>query len=99
MVKVFEKLAQQLVEEQAELMKRQATVEGLKKAIREKKLSIVKQCVEGKMLKLDGKAGGVAQLECCDCEDSMKILLHFGVDPIMVVQDVATLTWKERGSV
>lgn len=50
MVKVFEKLAQQLVEEQAELMKRQATVQGLKKAIREKKLSIVKQCVKGKML-------------------------------------------------
>ena len=50
MVKVFEKLAQQLVEEQAELMKRQATVQGLKKAIREKNISIVKQCVKGKML-------------------------------------------------
>lgn len=96
MVKVFEKLAQQLVEEQAELIKKEAIVQGLKKAIREKKLSIVKQCVEGKMLKLDGKTGVVAQLECCDCEDSMKILLHFGVDPIMAVQNDATLTKKER---
>ena len=96
MVKVFEKLAQQLVEEQAELIKKEAIVQGLKKAIREKKLEVIEQCVDGKMLKLDGKKGVVAQLECCDCEDSMEIILHFGVDPIMVVQDVATLTRKER---
>lgn len=50
MVTVYEKLAQQLVEEQAELIKKEAIVLGLKKAIREKKLEVIEQCVDGKML-------------------------------------------------
>ena len=93
---VFQKLAQQLVEEQVELVKREAVVQGLKKTIREKKLSVIKKRVEDRLLQLDGKKGLVVLLECDDFLGSMRFVLHLGLDPNDAVRDEAVLTQKER---
>ena len=96
MVKVFEKLAQQLVEEQAELMKRQAIVEGLKKTLVEKKKSLIRDCVDGKMFKLDDKKYAVLHLRIDESEDELWVSVTFGECPDHYLDNKKGLTKAEQ---
>lgn len=96
MTKVYEQLAQQLVVEQAELMQKEVVVSGLKKAIAEKKLNIVRDCINGALFKIEGKKVAVLKLSSSYSDDEMSFGVTFGIDPKSITLDESKLTKKEK---
>ena len=92
--KVCEQLAQQLVEEQAELVKRTAVVEQIKNSIREKKMDVIGRKLMGRVFKYRGKRYIVTNLEHEYEGNGLFVLVHLGEykDPI----NEAKLTKRER---
>lgn len=78
---VFEQIAQDLVKEQAELLKHQTLVEEYKKILVEGKKEIIRKLVKGKRLYFDGKPVIVLEVQF-DVEDNkLGVTVIVGLDP------------------
>jgi hypothetical protein len=93
---VCEQLAQQLVTEQAEIVKREAIVEGLRKTLVEKKKSLIRDCVDGQMFKLDDKKYAVLHLRIDESEDELLVCVTFGECPDLYLGKKKALTKAEQ---
>ena len=93
---VCEQLAQQLVTEQAEIVKREAIVEGLRKTLIEKKKSLIRDCVDGQMFKLDDKKYAVLHLRIDEREDELWVSVTFGECPDHYLDNKKGLTKAEQ---
>lgn len=93
---VCELLAQQLVNEQAELVKQEAVVEGLTKTLKEKKMEIIRKRLEGKFFKLDDSKVTPIDVEFNEWKDGMWVRVIFAKEPASFLNDEATLTKKEK---
>lgn len=92
---VCELLAQQLVEEQAEVIKHQGTVNNIKLAIRVKKTEVIKKLVEGRMYKFEGKRVIVIEVSSFESKDGIFVMLSFAEDPASVNKQTS-LTKREK---
>lgn len=87
-------LAQQLVEEQAEVVKHEAVVKEIKKAIISRKTEVVSNLVEGRVFNFDNKEVIVLKVDSFEVEAGFFIELTFGQLPASATLDVQ-LTKKE----
>jgi hypothetical protein len=92
---VCELLAQQLVEEQAEVIKHQGTVNNIKRTILKKKTEVIKKLVEGRMFKFEGKRVIVIEVSSFESEDGIFVMLSFAEDPVSVNKQTS-LTKREK---
>ena len=92
---VCELLAQQLVAEEAELVKKEAVVKTLKESIMSKKNMLIRHFVERKFFRIDGKR--VIVLACNSRPESygMSIRITFGEEPDFDGEYLKDLTKKE----
>jgi hypothetical protein len=74
-------LAQQLVEEQAEVVKHEAVVKELKNAIISRKVEVVSNLVEGRVFDFDNKQVIVLDIDSYEVDDGFYIELIFGELP------------------
>ena len=74
-------LAQQLVEEQAEVVKHEAVVREIKKAIIDKKMEVVSNLVEGRVFEFDNKEAIVFDVDSFEVKGGFFIELTFGQLP------------------
>lgn len=91
--KACELLAQELVTEQAEVVKHQAIVEGIRKTIFGKKKEIIKPIVENYFFHFDGRKFSALDLSFSECDNLMFVSITFGEDPEAV--DLELLTKRE----
>ena len=87
-------LAQQLVEEQAEVVKHEAVVKEIKKAIISRKVEVVSNLVEGRVFDFDNKQTIVFDVDSYEVEGGFYIELTFGQIPTSAIWGVQ-LTKKE----
>ena len=92
---VCELLAQQLVEEQAEVIKHQGTVNYIKQTIMEKKTEVIKKLVEGRMYKFEGKRVIVIEVSSFESKDGIFVMLSFAEDPASAKKHTS-LTKREK---
>ena len=92
---VCELLAQQLVEEQAEVIKHQGTVNNIKRTILEKKTEVIRKLVEGRMYKFEGKRVIVIEVSSFESQDGIFVMLSFAEDPASVNKQTS-LTKREK---
>lgn len=92
---VCELLAQQLVTEQAEVVKHQGTVNIIKQAILEKKTEIVKRLVRGRMFKFEGKLVIVTNVNSYESEEGFVITFTFAEEPVSATRFIS-LTKREK---
>lgn len=92
--KTCELLARQLVEEQAELLKRTSLVKSIKETIREKKLEVIKYRTEGKLFKIHGDRCIVTEVRSIHFENEMCFALTFVAEATNSVEG-KKLTKKE----
>ena len=92
---VCERLAQQLVEEQAELVKREAVVNGLKDAIFRKKKEIILYKIDGSFFRLDRLMYPLSITISHDSE-YMDVNICFGADPDEAIPTGMILTKREK---
>lgn len=90
---VCEYLAQQLLEEQAEVVKHQAIVEGIRKAVFDKKKEIVRRILEDYFFSFDGIMHSTLDISFGDCSTALLVSMTFGKDPETV--DKESLTRRE----
>lgn len=88
-------LAQQLVEEQAEVVKHQGTVNIIKRTILEKKTEVIKRLVRGRFFKFNGMKVIVMNVESYETERGFIVTLTFGEDPESATRYIQ-LTKKEK---
>ncbi len=91
-----ELMAQQLVAEQAEIVKKQAAIEGLKMAMLEKKKQIIKDCFNNFCFEFD-KPMFALELDFSGFElDFMTVRMYFGADPYTAMPESTKLTKREK---
>ena len=88
-------MAQQLVEEQAELVKRTAVVEQIKNSIREKKMDVIRRKLMGRMFRYRGKRYIVTNLEHENEGDGLYVMAYLGEVPDAYLKRT-DLTKRER---
>ena len=93
--KTCEQLAQQLVDEQAELFRHQALIDSIKMAIYQKKLEVITRKTKGKAFMIDGKVKIVTDVESFMTENNMCFSLTFATQHVGT-QIGSTLTKTER---
>lgn len=96
-LKVCEQLAQQLVEEQAELVKRTAVVEQIKNSIREKKMDVIGRKLMGRVFKYRGKKFLTTEIERDDYDNGLSVMVCLGEIPDAYLKRT-DLTKRERES-
>lgn len=79
--RVNEQLAQQLVTEQAEVVRHQAVVDGIKKAIMAKKRDVILKATQGKLLKWHDKPVIVLEVTMRDLGEKFEAEVIFGLEP------------------
>ena len=77
-------LAQQLVTEQAEVLKHQAVVESIWKTIVEKKTDIIKRIVNGNFFRIDGIRYLALKLSIEENGDMLVVDITFGITPDVI---------------
>ena len=92
---VCELLAQQLVTEQAEVVKHQGTVNIIKQTILEKKTEVVKRMVRGRMFKFEGKLVIAMNVNSYESEKGFVITLTFAEEPLSATRFIS-LTKREK---
>lgn len=92
---VCELLAQQLVTEQAEVVKHQGTVNIIKQAILDKKMEVVKRLVRGRMFKFEGKLVIVMKVDSYESENGFVITFTFAEEPVSATRFIS-LTKREK---
>ncbi len=92
---VCELLAQQLVTEQAEVVKHQGAVNIIKQAILEKKMEVVKRLAQGRMFKSEGKMVIVMKVNSYESENGFVITLTFAEEPVSATRFIS-LTKREK---
>ena len=91
-----ELMAQQLIAEQAEIVKREAAIEGLTKAMLEKKKQIIRECFENFLFEFD-KPMYALELDFSDFDCGfMTVCMYFGADPYKAVPKSTKLTKREK---
>ncbi len=83
--RVNEQLAQQLVTEQAEVVRHQAVVDGIKKAIMAKKRDVILKATQGKLLKWHDKPVIVLEVTMLDLGEKFEVTLTFALEPTMAL--------------
>ena len=79
--KLCELLAQQLVEEQAELVKREAVVEQIKCSLREKKMEVIKRRLVGRVIRYNHRKFIVTEIERDDYDNGLFVMVRLGEIP------------------
>ena len=92
---VCEQLAQQLVKEQAELVKQDAVVNGLKDAIFRKKAEIIKDRIDGHFFKFDRLMYPLS-ISILYASYYMAVSICFGADPDEAIPIGVILTKREK---
>ena len=92
---VCEKLAQELVTEQAELLKHEALVKTMKEKLVEGKKQLIRSLIVGKTFLFEGKRMTALAIDFYVEADSMVVYVTFGLDAADVVGD-RRLTRKEK---
>lgn len=92
---VCEQLAQQLVKEQAELVKQDAVVNGLKETIFKKKTEIIKCKIDGSFFQFDRLMYPLSITISHD-SDYMEVSICFGADPDEAIPTGMILTKREK---
>ena len=92
---VCEQLAQQLVEEQADLVKKEAVVNGLKDAIFRKKTEIIKSKIEYQFFQFDRLMHPLS-ISFSYCSDYMSVSICFGAVPDEAIPAGVILTKREK---
>ena len=87
---VCEYLAQQFLEEQAEVVKHQAIVEGLRKTIFDKKKEIIKRILENNFFCFDGIMYSILDISFGECNTAMLVGMTFGKTPKAIYQEQFT---------
>ena len=93
---VCEQLARQLVEEQAEMLKHKAIVEGIKQAILQKKTEVIKEKVAGKLFRLSKMSALVLDVFGTDLENDFAITFRFVESPDSILRNQHQFTRKEK---
>lgn len=92
---VCEQLARELVTEQAELLKHEAIVENIKKAIMEKKTEIVKKVAERKLFLYGGKRFIVLGVSSIEADNRIFMMMEFCEYPGKAIGELH-LTRREK---
>lgn len=87
---VCEYLAQQFLEEQAEVVKHQAIVEGIRKTIFDKKKEIIMRILPNNFFCFDGIMHSILDVSFGECSSAMLVNMTFGKDPMGVDQEQLT---------
>ena len=93
---VCEQLVQQFMTEQAEIVKREAIVEGLRKKLVEKKKSLIRDCVDGQMFLFDGKKYVALDLIIEEGIGDFLVCVTFGECPDLYLGKKKALTKAEQ---
>lgn len=93
---VCELLAQQLVNEQATLVKQEAIVESLIETLKEKKKSMIEKMLDGRFFKFDDSKVLAIAVEFFDWKDGMWVRACFAKTPESFPDDMTNLTKKEK---
>jgi len=88
-------LANQLVEEQTELVKHQALVDALRKAILEKKKEVIKDLVGGRIIKVNNKRMVLLSVEIEEYYNKIRIVTWLGQEPYDAIKGLK-LTATEK---
>jgi len=93
---VCELLAQQLVSEQATLVKQEAIVENLIETLKEKKKSMIEKMLDGRFFKFDDSKVLAIAVKFLDWKDGMWVRACFAKTPESFPDDMTNLTKKEK---
>lgn len=93
---VYEQLARQLATEQAEVVKHQAVVDGIKQAIFDKKKDLIMHKIEGRSFKWGGKKVVAIETRIYQDADGLSVYVSFAEVPSGITRkDVLTKKEKE----
>lgn len=92
---VCEQLAQQLVSEQVEVLKHQGIVDQIKKTILEKKTEVIREVVDGRMFRYEGKRFILLNLSSFEADNCIFVMMDYFEYPTKAIEAL-TLTRKEK---
>lgn len=93
---VCEHLAEQLVAEQAALVKQEAIVDVLMQTLKEKKKEIIKNCLEGEIFKFRNKRVVAIDATFNYWENGLLVRVWFAESPVSRLNGRAKLTRREK---
>lgn len=93
--KVYQLLIQQLATEQAEVVKHQAVVDGIKNRIFEAKKSLIMDKILDDAFLIDGKKVYAIEVQVDQKENEISVFVRFAVSPEYAIQEGIILTKRE----